>query len=479
MEQADFPSDGIVPWYAEGQTSLRVRNMADSYLREVRFRSETLRDSPSTGLSAEDRYTASPNVARKAAAGGYVIRYGRVLVFVAIALLLEKLLQHFFPYPFLLLFFAAVIASAWTGGVGPGLFAVLISILSVDYFFIPPLDSFVINAAAAAYCAAFIVSALLAAWVSASVKNGERAVRYARDQLEIRVRERTTELQRSNGELIARERQLEVSNTELRAREQQLQLVIESQQRAERALMKTRAELAHLSRVLTMGELTSSIAHEITQPLTAVVVHGDTGLECLSAEPPDLAEAQAAFERVIADGTRAGDVLRRIRALFKKEAPPRDSVDMNEVIRELTALLNQEVIRQKASLETELADDLPQIHGERIQLQQVVLNLIMNALDAVSDVDDQKRKLRIFSTRPPAGGILIGVEDNGIGLNSDMTERVFDPFYTTKPQGIGMGLPISRSIVESHGGRLWAAARSPRGAIFQFTIPVESPIRNV
>lgn len=451
--------------------------MAQPSLREISGTNPS-QGSPPVGDASEHSHAMTQNIEWRKIAGRSVIRYGRALAFVAIALILEKLLQHLFPYPFLLFFFAAVIASAWTGGAGPGLFAVLISILSVDYFFIPPLDSFVINAAAAAYCAAFIVSALLAAWVSASVKKSERAVRYARDQLEVRVRERTTELQRSNTELMAREGQLEISNAELRQREQQLQLLIESRQRAEQALMKTQAELAHLSRVLTMGELTASIAHEIRQPLTAVVIHGDTGLECLSAKPPNLEEARLAFERVISDGTRAGEVLGRIRALFKKEALAKDWVNMNEIISELTTLLKEEAISQKVTLRIDLADDLPHVHGERVQLLQVVLNLIINALDAVSQVTVAPKQVRIFSERRSAAEILIGIEDNGVGLNTELAERVFDPFYTTKPEGIGMGLPISRSIVESHGGRLWAAARPPRGAVFQFTLPVELPNRD-
>ena len=400
------------------------------------------------------------------------------LLFVAVALSLEKLLQHFFPYPFLLLFFAAVIASAWNGGAGPGLFAVVISILAVDYFFIPPLDSLVINAAAATYCAGFIVSALLASWFSAAKKKGEEALREARDQLEARVDVRTRELRESNAELIERESQLQVSNRELREREQQLQLLIEERGKAEQALMKTQAELTHLSRILTMGELTTSIAHEITQPLTAIVIQGEAGLECLSGASPNIEEARYALERIVDDGARAGAVLARIRALFKKETRSTDHVDLNEAIRDLTVLLRDEAIRQHVSIQTDLAPDLPGISGDRVQLQQVLVNLIVNAIDAMSQLSDRPRQLRIFSLKQNVNEILIGIEDNGIGLSAESGERIFDPFYTTKTQGIGMGLPISRSIVESHGGHLWAIARPSGGATFQFTIPVETPNRN-
>ena len=276
-------------------------------------------------------------------------RYGMGMFFVAVALGSEKLLQHFFPYPFLLLFFAAVIASAWCGGAGPGLFAVLLSILAVDYFFIPPLDSLVINAAAMAYCAAFIVSALFASWVSAVMKKSKGSLQEARDLLELRVTERTAELQKSNAELREREHQL-----------------------------------AHLSRVLTMGELTSSIAHEVTQPLTAVVIHGEACLECLCADPPNLDLARVTIERIIQDGTRAGAVLSRIRALFKKETSIKDWLDINEVIQELVVLVRAEAQKQHVSLHLDNSRlTCQKLMGDRVQLQQVVLNLMMNGIDAI------------------------------------------------------------------------------------------------
>jgi C4-dicarboxylate-specific signal transduction histidine kinase len=429
---------------------------------------------------------------REGLAYSWIRRYGTAVLFVALALGAEKLLQHFFPYPFLLFFFAAVIASAWNGGAGPGLFAVVISILAVDYFFIPPLDSLVINAAAATYCAAFIVSALLASWVSATKKGGESALREARDQLELRVDERTAELQLSNAELRDRERQLQISNDELRQREHQLQLsnaelrdrehqlqlLIEERERAEQALMKTQTELAHLSRVLTIGELTTSIAHEVTQPLTAVVINGDACLECLSSDPPNLDEARQAAEKIVEDGTRAGSVLGRIRALFKKETLSKDWIDLNEVVQELAVLLRDEAIRQRVSIEADLAPDLPRVMGDRVQLQQVVLNLLMNGMDATCHTADRPRQLRIVSGLGEFRKVFVAVEDNGVGLDAEIAERIFEPFYTTKPQGIGMGLSISRSIVESHGGRLWASPGRSGGAVFQFTIPIESSNRD-
>jgi len=439
----------------------------------------TLSANPDPTRTEIDRNRTAQKDARLSNLFRAVIRpYGTAVVLVALAFLLTFVLRYFFPYPVLFLFFAAVMVSAWFGGTGPGLFAVLLSTLVADYFFVPPFNSFVVNATNVSYFAAFVLCALMASWVSTTKKKGELAILEARDQLEVRVDQRTAELRRLNADLIARERQLEISNAELRERERQLELMIEERKKAEQALMKSQGELAHLSRVLTMGELTTSIAHEITQPLTAVVIHGDAGLACLSMNPPALDEARQAFDKIIEDGTRAGMVLGRIRTLFKKEALSKDWVDMNELIQELIGLLRDQIIQTGIAIQIALATDLPNVYGDRVQLQQVVLNLVLNAMDATSHLIGIPKRLRIFSSTQAAKEVLIGVEDNGIGLQREIAERIFDAFYTTKPQGIGMGLPISRSIVESHGGRLWATAL-PKGALFQFTIPTEPPNRDV
>lgn len=391
-----------------------------------------------------------------ASLGRSVVRsYGTALCFVAVALFSTLLLQRYFPYPFLFLFFAAVMASAWFGGMSAGLFAVLVSTVLVDYFFVPPFDSLAVNTTDTTYFAAFVVCALVASWVSSSKKKGEEALRDARDQLEIRVAERTADLEKSNAEL----------------RES-----IQEHQRAQQALMKAQAELAHLSRVLTMGELTTSIAHEISQPLTAVVTHGHACLEWLSSDPPNLKKAMQTTERIIQDGTRAGTVLGRIRALFKKEVPSRDWLDMNELIEELAVLLRDEVIQRRITLRTELARGLPRVKADRVQLQQVMLNLIMNGMDAMANITGRPRELVVSSRQNASNEIAVRVEDCGIGLAPEIVEKVFDPFFTTKPQGIGMGLSISRSIIESHEGRLWATRRPSGGTTFQFVIPL--PARN-
>lgn len=379
--------------------------------------------------------------------------YATAAVLVAIAFGLTFILRYFFPYPVLFLFFAAVMASAWFGGTGAGLFAVLLSTLLTDYFFVPPFHSFFIDPTNVSYFGAFVICALVASWVSSAKKKSEEALKEARTQLEIRVAERTTELQKSNAEL---------------------RWTIQEHDKAQQALRETQADLAHLSRVFSMGELTSSIAHEISQPLTAVVTNGHASLEWLSASPPNIEKARRTTESIIQDGTRAGVVLGRIRSLFKKESPAQDWLDMNEVIEELTVFLRDEAIRRGISIRTELARDLPRLQGDRVQLQQVVLNLLMNGMDATNGLADRAKELVIGSRRHDARSILISVEDSGIGLRPEIEERIFEPFFTTKPQGIGMGLSISRSIVESHRGHLWAESGRSSGALFQFTIPLDA-----
>jgi signal transduction histidine kinase len=238
--------------------------------------------------------------------------------------------------------------------------------------------------------------------------------------------------------------------------------------------MKTQSELTHLSRVLSMGELTASIAHEIKQPLTAVVSHGDACLEWLSAEPPNLDKARHTVERIIQEGTRAGTLLSRIRALFKKDNPLKNWVDINELIQELMALLYDEAVRRRISIHTDLAPDLPKVEVDRVQLQQVVLNLVMNGMDAIGSANSAEKDLLIKSRTAGEKEISIQIEDSGIGLTAESADKIFDTFFTTKSQGIGMGLSISRSIVESHEGRLWATPRPGGGTIFQFTVPVRS-----
>jgi len=239
---------------------------------------------------------------------------------------------------------------------------------------------------------------------------------------------------------------------------------------AEDALHRAQAELAHVTRVATLGELTASIAHEINQPLAAVVNNATACVHWLAAQ--NLEEARQSAESVIADGHRAGEIIARIRALAKKAPSRKDWVDVNETILEVVALARSEVQSNGVSLRSRLAEDLPLILGDRIQLQQVLLNLIINAIEAMNEVSDAPRELFIASAKDDSQGVLVAVRDSGPGLDLGGLDRLFHAFYTTKPQGMGMGLAISRSIVEAHGGRLWATANVPHGAVFQFTLPI-------
>jgi PAS domain S-box-containing protein len=239
--------------------------------------------------------------------------------------------------------------------------------------------------------------------------------------------------------------------------------------RGEEALRQAKADLAHINRVTTMGELTASVAHEVNQPIAAAVTDANTCMRWLARDHPDLEEARAAAVRVVKDATRASEIISRIRLLFNKGTPERELVNVNEVIGEMIFLLRSEAIRYHISVRTELAADLPQVMADRVQLQQVLMNLMINGIDAMKDVDGA-RELVIKSQRAENEQLLLSVSDIGVGLPLQQTDQIFNAFFTTKQHGTGMGLPISRSIVESHGGRLWAAANSPRGANFYFTL---------
>jgi len=247
---------------------------------------------------------------------------------------------------------------------------------------------------------------------------------------------------------------------------------ITDRKQAEEGLRQAQADLAHVRRVSSMGELSASLAHEVNQPIAAAVTDANTCLRWLSRDQPDLDEARAAASRMVQDGRRAGEIVKRVRLLFKKGTPDRELVDVNEIIREMMLLLRSEATQYAVLVRTELAADLPQIMGDRVQLQQVLMNLMMNSIDAMKDVDGT-RELTIQSKRGDDGQVLISVSDTGVGLPPQYAGQIFDAFFTTKPQGTGMGLRISRSIVESHGGRLWADGNSPRGASFHLTLPTK------
>jgi PAS domain S-box-containing protein len=248
---------------------------------------------------------------------------------------------------------------------------------------------------------------------------------------------------------------------------------ITDRKRAEESLRQAQSDLARVNRVTTMGELTASLAHEVNQPIAAAVTNAKTCLRWLTREHPDVEEARAAAMRIVNDGTRAAEIIKRIRLPFKKGTSERELVDINEVIREMVVLLHGEATRYSILVQTELEADTPRLMADRVQLQQVLMNLMLNAIDAMKDADGA-RELDIKLQRAENDQVLVCVSDTGVGLPAQQSDQVFEAFFTTKPHGTGMGLAISRSIVESHGGRLWAANNSPRGASFCFALPANA-----
>ena len=317
-------------------------------------------------------------------------------------------------------FLLAVTVSSLFGGLGPGLFSVALSALAFDHFFLRSEFPQATESATFLRFAAFLAAALLITGL-----------------MEIKRR------------------------------------VEESRNRAQGALREAQADLAHISRVTTLGELTASLAHEVKQPIAAAVTDANTCLRWLTRDQPDLEEAREASLRVVKDATRAAEIIDRIRLLFKKGSPPREMVDVNEVIREMIVLLRNQATRYSIFVQTDLAADIPQIMGDRVQLQQVLMNLIVNSIDAMKEVEGT-RNLSIKSQRAENEQVMLSVSDSGVGLPPQQADQIFNAFFTTKVHGSGMGLRISRTIIESHGGRLWATDNSPRGASFHFTLPTKA-----
>jgi C4-dicarboxylate-specific signal transduction histidine kinase len=242
--------------------------------------------------------------------------------------------------------------------------------------------------------------------------------------------------------------------------------------RAEEALRQAQAELAHVTRVMTLGELTASISHEVNQPIAAVVTNSQVCLRLLGLQTPRPDDLRATVERIARDAHRASEVIQRIRALAKRTEPQMVSLDINDVIREAILLVQREVLSHGVSLRTELSSALPHVLGDRVQLQQVVINLLINGVEAMAPITDRPREILIRSQRHEAGEVLVAVLDSGIGIDSETAEKLFSAFFTTKPTGMGMGLSISRSIIRAHGGKLWVSPNADHGAAFQFTVPI-------
>ena len=374
--------------------------------------------------------------------------YGIAVLSVAAALIVSRLpAVHLQDAPVSLLL-CAVILSAWFGGVGPGLLATALSAFAFNYYFLPPIYSLGPKPEEMPRLVIFTVSALFVGSLSAAQRSATESLRRVRDDL----RGTVQELQKSN----------EALQTESLERKH-----------AEEARREAQAELARVSRVTTTGELTASLAHEVNQPIAAALTNANTCLRWLTRDHPDLEEARAAASRIVKDQRRAAEIISRIRLLFKKSTPEWEVVDVNESIREMIVLLRSEATRYNITVRTELAADLPRIMGDRVQLQQVLMNLIVNSIDAMKEVDGT-RELAIRSQQDDDGQLIVSVCDTGVGLPPQQADQIFNAFFTTKPHGTGMGLRISRSIIESHGGRLWAADNSPRGASFYFSLSTKT-----
>jgi PAS domain S-box-containing protein len=492
------------------------------------------------------------------------VDYGLAMVSVAAAAGLTQLLLHFhLPLMFNAFALSAIAITFWYGGTRPGILAAVLSALVRGYIFDPEISSL----SRVLYDLVFLVFALL---MTGATRR--------RDELEVRVAQRTAELSRANDDLsleiaerkraeeklrqseaylaeaqrlthtgswawdVAKRRALHISEEwyciygldpkeGMRTWEQREQRIhpddrvgqrqaieraineksdyeleyrvllpngvvrhlhsvghpvldasgnlvqfvgsstdVTERRQAEEALRQAHADLARISRITTMGELTASLAHEVNQPIAAAVTDANTCLRWLTRDDPDLEEARQAASRVVKDANRAAEIISRTRQLFKKANPQWESVDMNEIIREMVALMHSEAARHLISVRTELATDLPHARGDRVQLQQVMMNLMMNSIEAMKDLNET-RELTIRSQRRETGELTVSVNDTGVGLPPQQIDQIFDPFFTTKRGGTGMGLRISRSIIESHGGRLWAADNSPRGASFHLTLP--------
>jgi C4-dicarboxylate-specific signal transduction histidine kinase len=379
-----------------------------------------------------------------------VAAIGLAIALVSAAWAVSTLLQNRVSAAGFLFFYTAVVLSAWYGGRWGGLLAVILATLTVEYFFMPPLHSLRVDAQSLPLFVEFAASSAVVGWFSAWRKKAEIELRHARDELQLRVDERTAELRHTNEQLLAE---------------------MAERKRAEEAYYSAQAELERVTRISAMGALAASISHEVNQPLAAVVTNADACMMWLSAEQPNLEEARAAVDSIAREGTRASDVVRRIRAMFTKSAPEREPLEIDAMLREAMALMEPQAARHGIAIQAELTASHRRILADRVQLQQVVVNLILNAIEAMRDITERPRRIVVRSEMQSEDDVLVAVRDYGIGIDPKNQRRLFDPFFTTKPQGMGVGLSISRSIVEAHGGRLWANANSDWGATFQFTIP--------
>jgi len=482
--------------------------------------------------------------------------------FVVVALLWTFPLQHIIAYPFVFLFFGAIMGSAWFGGVIAGFLAVAFSSLLITYFFIPPLYSITVAKGSQSFLAAFILCAIAISIVSSARKRAESAVRSARDELEVQVKVRTAELERSNLEIRESERTLrtlteaipqqiwradprgrvEYCNQHLRdyvggtseapdgdffvavlhredepifrtmwrsallagepfevsvrvrgvdgifrwflvrstpqrseddkiSRWYGVHIDIEEQHRTQQSLLRAQEDLARSGRIMGLAEMAASIAHELNQPLTALLTHASACRRWLLAEPANMQRASAAAEKAVQETTRAAEVVRRVRSLFSKADYVRIPTDINVLIEDFARLLRDEAIRRGVSLKLNLADGLPMVPIDPIQIQQVLLNLVTNGMEAMAEIGFPK-VLEISTALRAPDEVLISVSDFGPGFPEQLRTKMFESFVTTKSEGTGMGLAICRSILEAHEGQIWAE-RADAQTVFQFVLKAE------
>lgn len=419
--------------------------------------------------------------------------YWIAIIAVATAFGVALLAQSVFASGFWFIFLPAVIVSARLGK-GPAWLAIFLSTAAVKYLFTS--SSYILPRTAGdiLFLSNFLASAVAVSWavfqasspgtpgqdsISAGGQGHNRTAAlekanaalllevatYKRRQAELaehtraEIKTQMAEMTRTNKMLTARIAKDKHTEYELR--------------RTHELLTKTQAHVAHVSRIMSMDELTASIAHEVNQPLTAVITSARACERWLNGEPPNVETARASLERIIRDGNRASQIISRVRSLFKRNPPQKEPLDVNELILEMIDLQNSEGSVDGVTIQTALADDLPTLYADRVQLQQVVLNLMRNAFDAMTEISDRPKHLYINSCQEQAGRVSVSFTDSGVGLSPEHADQIFNAFFTTKANGLGMGLAITRSIIESHGGRI-RAKRRPQGATFEFTLPTAS-----
>lgn len=389
-----------------------------------------------------------PLSSRQVMALRYALPFVSVLAAVAIARVFN-LFEPETPYPVIFLIFAVVI-SAWFGGAIPGWISVALATLAVDYFLTEPLFALTLDRRTLSWSVAFFICAVISNIFSLYRRRTETALRRARDELGLRVKERTAELNAA----------IEMLKSE-----------VDERIRAEAAQRRAEQDVARLNRIMTMGALTASIAHEINQPLAAITANGNAALFWLQREPPRLDETRESIVAMIAAAKRASAVVEQIRGLIEKGTTDSEQVDLNEVIVGILSLVRWDISLRGIDLKLQLDNALPTVHGSRVALQQVILNMIMNGIEAMEAISDRRRELIVKSETVEANGIAVTIQDSGIGLTENDTNKLFSPFFTTKPHGIGMGLAICRAIAEALGGHMTASERLPHGATFSIVLP--------